>query len=94
MRPPFSVICKLINAPRTVKSAVHHHARPEKPNLRPREYRIPETVGPKARHRLAVEAATPLIVPRSNNEGAELVRRMAFAGYANVANVHFHMIIP
>jgi hypothetical protein len=46
-----------------------------------------------ARHRLAVEAATPLIVPRSSKDGAEFVRRIAFAGYAKVAKVHFQMII-
>lgn len=39
-------------------------------------------VGPKARLRLAVEAATPLMEPSTLEEGAALARRMAVAGKA------------
>lgn len=75
-------------------TALHHHARPEYPSRSPAEKRNPETVGPKARERLAVEAATPLIVPSIRSEGAELVSKIALLGYAIVANVHFQMTTP
>ncbi len=78
----------------TAMMALHHHANPEHPNRRPAEKRRPETVGPKALERLAIDAATPLIVPSMRSEGAEFVRRIAFAGYAMVANVHFQITTP
>lgn len=85
---------KLRRAPAIAMIALHHHARPEYPSRSPAEKRNPETVGPKARERLAVEDETPLIVPSIRSEGAELVSRMALLGYAIVANVHFQMTIP
>ena len=71
---------RLIKAPAIAMIALHHHASPEYPNRRPAENRIPDSVGPKALERLAVDAATPLIVPSMRSEGAEFVRRMAFEG--------------
>lgn len=44
-------------------------------------------VGPKARLRLAVEAATPLIEPSTLEDGAALAKRMAVAGKAMTWNV-------
>jgi len=80
-----------MTAPAIATRALHHHASPEYPNLRPAEKRKPDTVGPKARERLAVDAATPLIVPNMRSDGAEFVSKIALAGYAIVANVHFQM---
>lgn len=81
-------------APAVAMRALHHHASPEYPNRRPAEKRKPETVGPNARERLAVEAATPLIVPSIKRDGAEFVRSMALLGYAMVAKVHFQITSP
>ena len=75
-------------------NALHHHASPEYPSRRPAENRNPDTVGPNALERLAVDAATPLIVPSTRSEGAEFVKRMALDGYAMVANVHFQITTP
>lgn len=50
-------------------------------------------VGPRARDRAAVEEAAPLMVPNRSMDGAEFVRRMAFAVKEKLANVHFQMMI-
>lgn len=60
--------------------ALHHQARPEYPIRRPAEKRNPEAVGPNARQRLAIDAATPLIVPSMSSDGAELVSSIALLG--------------
>lgn len=59
-----------------------HHEITEYPLSRPFEWRNPVTLGPKARLRLAVEAAAPLIDPRTFDEGAALARRIAVEGKA------------
>ena len=52
---------------------------------------MPETVGPRARDREAVEEANPLIEPSESKLGAEFVSKIALAGYAIVLKVHFQM---
>lgn len=82
---------RLITAPIIAMIALHHHARPEYPKLAPADKRKPETVGPKALEMLAVDAATPLIVPNIKSDGAEFVNKIALLGYVMVEKVHFQM---
>ncbi|KAL9622374.1 MAG: hypothetical protein Q9160_003216 [Pyrenula sp. 1 TL-2023] len=71
MQPSGSSIQKLSMAPMAQTSPQIHHASPPHPVLRPAEWTSPVTIGPKARARQAVDAATPLIVPRTSIDGTE-----------------------
>lgn len=75
-----SSIQKLWNAPIKQTRPQAHHASTEWPLSSPLECRRPVIVGPKARLRLAVEAAAPLIEPRTLDVGAAFARMMLMAG--------------
>ena len=67
-----------------------HQASPVHSMVKPQAWERPDRVGPNARARLAVEAATPLIVPKTSEDGAALVKRIALDGKAVTWKVILH----
>lgn len=66
-----------------------HQGSPSAPIDRPKDWISPDKVGPKALHRLADDAATPLRVPRTFFDGAAFASMMASEGYESACAVTF-----
>ena len=80
-------------AANTVTAAVIHQTSTEYPILKPVVNTRPETVGPIARARDAVDEETPLTVPSTLVDGTRLANSMAIEGYAKLAKVHFQTMM-
>lgn len=84
-----STMHMLMTAPRIAMQVFTHQGRTSVPSESPADCKSPDTVGPKARHALAADAAAPFKEPRTLLEGAEFASMMLLEGKAKAWAVTF-----